>query len=237
MSTDSNDPGYALKTIGDKRYPIPNDGIERFMATVWSIAGMSGADKVPSILKKIEELNDAITEHLTGKAISAGNGDADSQKKRFLAVFKGRYLENTGHEYPNLITGKDSKIIKAVIDKLNANGFCVDTYLKWLFDDYALSNRAFNPAQMGWVCSNIVVAKFLSDNRGIVDHARLQMLVKEREETLRMRCRSIIAFKESIPVEEIELFKVKMKAFGSDQIEIAELERLAAEIEKKYNLV
>lgn len=229
----SEESQVVLKEIGDKKFPIPTNETERFMAMVWSIAGMSGVDRIPSVLKKIDELNDAVNEHLSGKSIASGRLDINSQRKRFIAIFKTKYLEYTGHEYPTTITGTDSKIIQSVVEKVLNNGYCVDTYLKWLFDEYAPANKGFNPAVMKMVCMSSTVAKFLIDNKGCVDHKRLQMMNAEREADLRIRCKEILHGSFNFEVEEVELFKANMKKYSEGRITMDELEKEIVEMEKK----
>jgi hypothetical protein len=231
---DSED--YSLRTIGDKRYPIPKDGVEQFMATVWGIAGMSGVIKIPSILKKIEELGDAVNDHITGRATGSNitGNDEQAHRKRFITIFKTRYINEYSHEYPNTFTGQDFRIIGTVIKKLHANGFGVDSYLKWIFDEHAANSKGFNPSSMKMVCCNETVCKFLQENKGCVDHNMLKMQFEERTRDLLMRAAAILRGDYLIPVEDLCLFKVECEKKKKGDITLDDIEKSIIAIEKKY---
>lgn len=92
--------------------------------------------------------------------------DEDSitmDKRRFVALFKKRYVELTKFKFEDKITPITQVNMANAINRLKSEGGKYEEFLDWFFDEYCSleENKKFMPPQLNYVCSHYVVNKYL----------------------------------------------------------------------------
>ena len=101
---------------------------------------------------------------------SDGAQDADddsitSEKRRFIALFKKKFLEYSGFSYNSPITPVNQCNIARLITDLKQEGGSYSEFLEWLFDDFLTveSNKSFwgDPPEINKICCAAMIRKYL----------------------------------------------------------------------------
>jgi hypothetical protein len=157
------------------RYPIPENMARAYMGTAWTMIKAFGIDKFPAAIHYFqlhceeiergifEQNNPAVTRH-----------KETGELRRYIAIFKARYLELSDSEYKNAISPVEGKMISQLCGNLQESGFTVDEYLKWIFEEFLPTADKFCPPQLKWTCCAFIVNKFMYVNKE---------LKKERKES------------------------------------------------------
>ena len=162
------------------RFPVPEELPERFMGIVYSMVEPFGIDKVPEVMHYVELLGQAIERHVFDSCHDVGSKRKSVEdRKRFIAVFKQRYLHATDREYDHPVTPVDAKLIGQVSDMIEEKGLNVEEFLQWTFEIFLEDNPKFNPPTIKLVCSRFIVDKFLYDNRDKAKQKREEEIVKK----------------------------------------------------------
>lgn len=169
-----------------ERFPIPDELIERFMGIIYSMVEPFGVDKIPEVMHYVELLGHAVDRHVFESMHASGSGKrVAADRRRFIAIFKARYLHHTDLEYSRPMTPADAKLIGQVIDLLEKKGFDAEEFLQWVFEVFLEENPKFNPPTVKFVCSQFVTEKFVYEHRA-------QMVQKKQEEAVKMEALAVI---------------------------------------------
>ena len=172
-----------MKRDNVDRHAVPEDRLERFMGLIYSLVEPFGIDQVPEVHHYVELLGQAIERHIVESKFSGSSQHRmTADRRKFIAIFKNRYVHTTDMEYGRAITGIDGKMIGQVVKILEEKNFEVDEYLTWLFDDFLAENPKFCPPTIKFACGNLVLEKFLYVHR--------EQIKQKREETLRRKMSS-----------------------------------------------
>lgn len=151
-----------------EKVPIPEDNVERFMTLLWSMVGPCGIDQFPDILHYVEMLSQSIDRYSFEKTHSMSpQKKVHEERKKFIRIFKQRYVMAYDLEYGHKLTGIEGKLINQANKQLKDSGFDCDEYLRWVFDDYLVENPKFAPANMKQMCSTFFLHKFIVEHRGL----------------------------------------------------------------------
>lgn len=125
-----------------------------------------------------------LDEALTRAIYDAKNGNnvkrpklKQNLKKKYVAIFKTRYLQWTDNEYYKTITAQDLAALTHLLDSLEEWQYTVDEYLSWFFDEFGPANEELmSPPSIGLTYSNFTKQKFYMEHKAEI---------KQREENMR----------------------------------------------------
>lgn len=122
--------------------------------------------RLPTYLKEvIESTIDAVSISKSTADIEIEVGGDDGRKnietKKFIAIYRKRYLEFTDFECEETFNGVAFVIIGGHVKKLIDAGSSVEEYLIWFFDDFLKENPKFCPPSSKTALSIWVYNKFL----------------------------------------------------------------------------
>jgi hypothetical protein len=182
-----------MKRDSVDRHAVPEDRLERFMGLVYSLVEPFGIEEVPEVYHYIELLGQAIERHIAESRFTGSpQGRLSVDRRKFISIFKNRYLSTTDLEYTRAITGIDGRLINQLNKALEDNGFEVDEYLTWLFDSFLSENPKFNPPSIKFACSNFAVEKFLYEHKDKIKQRREDKIRKKESMDLISRARILI---------------------------------------------
>lgn len=97
-----------------------------------------------------------------GEEIS-GTGSVNEEKKKFIAIFKSKFLEYADFEHTEDITNVTSHLIVKLNERLIKEGTNSQEYLNWFFDEWAREerNKKYMPPTMSFVCTSWIVDKYM----------------------------------------------------------------------------
>ena len=213
------------KTIKVKqRTPFPEEKVSGFAMTVNILAKQMGIDECKDIFHYVELLADACERYTFDQEHKVSpKKQLDKNKKRFIAVFKSRYLQFLDYEYDRAITGVDARMIQQVVIALEKDDFTVDELLEWAFDIFYTENPKFCPPNIKQACSAHMLQQFKYQNRD-------KMLKKHRQELQRKEGMALIGrgrtllreAKKAGREEERENIKNTISEFGKRGIMLGE---------------
>jgi len=182
-----------MKRDNVDRHAVPEDRLERFMGLIYSLVGPFGIDEIPEVYHYVELLGQAIERQIVeSKFAGSPQTRTAADRRKFIVIFKNRYLHHTDVEYSRSITGIDGKLINQLVKVLTDNGFDVDEYLTWLYDEFLRENPKFSPPSIKFSCSNFVMEKFLFENREKIKQRREDNLRKKESLDLISRARVLL---------------------------------------------
>lgn len=228
-----------MKRDNVERHAVPEDRLERFMGLVYSLVEPFGIDSVPEVFHYVELLGQAIERQIVESKFSgAPQNRSTADRRKFISIFKNRYLHLTDLEYGRAITGVDGRLINQLSKVMSENGFEVDEYLTWLFDEFLDENPKFCPPSIKFSCSNFVVEKFLFEHRDQIKQRKEANIRQKESLDLISRARVLIrtfASSEDVKKRIIEILTGYRD--GSIMIEkmrkeIEDLEKLAREAQE-----
>ena len=107
-----------------ERAPIPEDRAERFMVIILAMVRDFGIDEIPEVHRQVEQLQEAVERHVwESRHRVSPQRRVHNERKRFISIFRARYLQLTDLEYRRKITPVDSKVINQVNRTLREEGF------------------------------------------------------------------------------------------------------------------
>ena len=176
------------------RHAMPENRLERFMGMVYSLMEPFGVDQAPEVCHYVELLGRAIERAVVESKFSGGPAQnrMTVDRKKFLVIFKNRYVALTDLEYGRTITGVDGKMIGQVIGILLDKGFEIDEYLTWLFDDFLAENPKFCPPTVKFACGSLAIEKFLFLHRDQIKQKKEEQIRKKLSLDLISRARVLI---------------------------------------------
>jgi len=188
-----------------KRRPVPEDNAERFMLIVWSLVDAFGIDHIPNVHHYVELLGQSVERHIFESTYGGSKKKRmTTSQKRFIAVFKARYLEMTDLEYTKKMTHVDGKLVKQAIELLTESCFEPDDYLTWLFEHYLPDNPKFCPPTMRQICSSFFLHKFLYENKELSAEKRQEEVRRNEALDLVNRARVLMRTSEDDERKKIE---------------------------------
>ena len=152
--------------------------------------------------------------------MSQGRQTAD--RRKFIAIFKTRYLSQTDLEYCRTITGIDGRLINQLSKVLTENGFDVDEFLTWFFDVFLDENPKFQPPTIKLSCSSFVIEKFLFEHREQIKQRRDQAIRKKEALDVIGRARVLARTFENDPVNRKKVVDL-LKEYRDESIMIEKL--------------
>jgi len=210
-----------------ERHAVPEDRLERFMGLVYSLTEPFGINEIPEVWHYVELLGQAIERQIAeSKFIGNPAHRSTAERKKFIAIFQNRYLHLTDLEYNRGITGIDGKMINQLCKLLTDNGFEVDEFLAWLFDEYLRDNPKFCPPSIKFCCSNFIIDKFLYENKEQIKQRKAQTIRQKEILDLIGRARILIRV-----FEEDKISKEKVVKLLTDFKSVGIIETLRSEIE------
>jgi hypothetical protein len=182
-----------MKRDNVDRHAVPEDRLERFMGMIYALVEPFGIDEVPEVFHYVELLGQAIERQIVESKFAVNpQNKSTAERRKFISIFKNRYLHLTDLEYNRGITGVDGKMINQLTKILMDNGFEVDEFLAWLFDDYLKENPKFCPPAIKFCCSNFIVDKFLYEHKEQIKQRKEQNIRQKEALDLIGRARTLI---------------------------------------------
>jgi len=148
------------------RNPVPEEPLEQFLVIgniLMRTYGLSENKRVTPYWDNLQQAVEREIFEMTHKVPVKDKMAADL--KKYVAIFRQRYLQSTDLEYVRTFTPIDGKMVKQVSKALADDGFTVDEYLKWIFEEFLVENPKFNPPNIKWSCSGFVLDKFVYEHR------------------------------------------------------------------------
>jgi len=223
------------KDNASQRTPVSENPVSGFQTTVCILAHQLGIDKIPEVFHYVEILSDACDRHLFEECHKVSpKKKEDIDRKRFIAVFKSRYLQFTDYEYERTITGIDSKMMTQVINGLEQDGFTLDEYLAWAFDEFYVDNPKFCPPTIKQICSNFVIDRFRYLNRDRMKQKHRDELNRKEGMALIGRGRVLLRMAKKAGLEEKrENVKKTLSEYAERSIILGEFRRRIEAFERE----
>lgn len=212
------------------RCPVPIDPKDKFMTIVWSLIDVFNIEEVPDALDYIQLLSESIERfNFEKKYKITPQKKVHQDRKRFISIFKNRYLFSTDLEYSRAITPVESKLIHQTNKTLEDKNLDCDQYLEWIFNDFFVENPQFAPGTIKQVCSQAFLHKFIFLNKEKSEENRREEL-KEKEKTLLLnKARKLI--RDSEKNEVVEGVKSILREFKDGTLNILEFKKKLNELE------
>jgi hypothetical protein len=190
-----------MKRDNVERHAVPEDRLERFMGLVYSLVEPFGVEEVPEVYHYVELLGQAIERQIVeSKFVGVPQHRITADRRKFISIFKNRYLHMTDLEYSRAITGVDGRLVNQLSKILTDNGFEVDEFLTWLFGTFLVENPKFCPPTIKVSCSNFIIEKFLYEHR--------EQIKQRREDSVRQKA----------SLDLIARARVLIRDFSDDEI-------------------
>jgi hypothetical protein len=129
-----------------KRIPIPKPHVQQFHGMVVALSESLKISKIPEIQQYITLLGEACDRYVVEEdAIKTRKERVSSRNfRRFIAIWKERYLQEYDSEYGRLDDG-ELGTVKRIIKEIDQHKLTVDDYLKWLFEEFFPNNTKLHP--------------------------------------------------------------------------------------------
>lgn len=213
------------------RIAVPEDLSGLFMQQIWIAARLTGMDKIPAVCHHIQFIQDEINRHCFNNNHQVSSHDKDNaERRKFIAIFRNRYLESTDFEYPVTVTPIDGKLVAQTNKALNNKGFTCDEYLKWLFEVFLPENTKFLPITIKFSCCAFALTKFFFENKDLMKEKQEAETKKREALSLMTRGRQVI--RQSQNPETIEKVKNIIKNYADGRIVLDGMRKGIDECEK-----
>lgn len=185
-----------------------------------------------SILATLDALSIAGSLKSQELILSPSDDKKTIETRKFISIYKQKYLELTDFTCEEKFTGATFVIIGNVIQKFLENMSGAEEYLNWLFDDYFREpgNKNLLPPNLKLVLSNFVINKYLFIMKDT-------LLVRKRD-TSNSRQRLALM---KIAVEILELTQDEelgglLIKFGQNKISYAKAEKFMKDFVERNKL-
>jgi hypothetical protein len=202
------------------------------MMTVYSLVEPFGIDAIPEVYEYVELLGRAVERHLWEKhnAVSPQKR-VHNQRKRFIAIFKGRYHMLTDLEYTRRVTQVDAKVINQANRTLRDHGFTNEEFLKWVFEDFLMDNPKFCPPILKSVCSAFFIEKFLFEHKDLAkNRAQDELAMKDAHAVIG---RGRVLLRNGLEPDDDKKIREALKAYSEKRIILRDLRKVIEAIEGK----
>jgi hypothetical protein len=189
------------------------------MQIVGLVAKSLGVDKIPSASHYLTLCGEEVNRHIFNMTHQGSpHKKADIDRKKYIAIFRARYLEKSDYEYSRAITGVEGKMIEQLNNLLVERGFDTDEYLKWLFEVFAENpnNQKFMPVTIKFSCSAMCTDRFFYENKDMLKKKREDEVRKKK--TLDLINRSRVLIRESSKREDVEIVKIVLRDYRDGRI-------------------
>lgn len=205
--------------------------LEKFMEVIGALVEPFGVDDIPEVFHYVELLGQAIERQIAESRLAGIPANTTTKnRKKFITIFKNRYLHLTDLEYSRAITGVDCKLINQLSTLLEDNGFDVDEFLRWTFEVFLEENPKFCPPTIKLSCSNFIVDKFLFEHKDVIKKRKNDQLRKKEALDLISRARVLMRFfdgESSIKNKIVEM----LKSYRDGSIMIQEMRKEVESLE------
>ena len=214
-----------------ERIPIPEGKVARFLVIILSMVEEFGITEVPSVYHHIEELEKAVNYHLWEERHKVSpQRRVHNARKRFISIFKVRYLQLTDLEYNRRITPVDAKCINQTNRTLRDAGSDAETYLKWLFEEYLVENQKFCPPTIKQICSSFFVHKFIFEAKQRSADTVVDTQEKDAHDLIG---RGRVLLRSGLEKEDDKKLREKLKDYSEGRIILHELKKFIEALERQ----
>lgn len=205
------------------RHPVPENTCRAFMSTMWTLAKAFGVDKIPGACHYLQLAGEELDRHVFEQNNPAVTKHKDvSELRRYIAIFRGRYLDLADFEYTSTVTPIEGKMVSQLCATLQEKGFTVDEYLKWLFEEFLPVNDKFSPPQLRWTCCAFITTKFFYENK--------ELMKERKDKDVRAKLTADLINRARVCMrkhpEDVEKIKEILKKFWDGGIVIDEMRKL-----------
>lgn len=194
-----------------------NDPVKLFETLIISAAAATGMDRCSPVGHHIQlAIEEARRFKYNLTHPQSNDQRLEIEKRRFIAIFKNKYLELTDNEYCRVISDIEAKMIKQLNENLLEKNFSCDEFLQWLFDIFLPVEPKFSPPAIKFVCSHFVIDKFFFENKDVMKQKKEQVLRQKQVIDLINRARVLI--RTSSSKEEAEEIKNCIKKYRDEGI-------------------
>lgn len=213
------------------RSPVSENTFKAFIGILWTLVKSFGIDKCSEACHYLQLATDEIERYLFEEEnpVVTRHRD-DAERRKYITIFKTRFLELTDFEYDKAITPVEAKMINQLCISLREKGFTIDEYLGWMFEDFLPTAEKFCPPQLRWTCSDFIVSKFLYEHRERLKQKKEQELKSKISLDLINRARTCMR---QLGTEDLEKIKEILKRFISGGIMIDEMRKTVEFFEAK----
>jgi hypothetical protein len=223
------------KTGSNKKHPVPDNKMERFMALVYVLASDYGIEENEDVYHYVQLLGDAVS-----RQVFEQNHKVSPQKKvhldrkRFIAIFKTRYQQLLDLEYTKKFTPVEMKLVNQANKLLLKEGFTVDEFLAWFFEEFLVDNEKFSPPTVKSLCSQFILHSFLTANRELKEAKKKKELEKKMALDLIQRARGLMR----CSMEEKHEKKIgkALKEYGERRIMLIDFRKIVESLESIYGI-
>jgi hypothetical protein len=208
-----------------ERFSVPEDREEQFLLQVLLSAQMTGVAEDPEISHYIQLLREQVERKIFERTHKVSPmKKLNMEAKKYVAIFKQRYLQLTDLEYSRQVSPVDAKLMRQVTKALMEVGFEADEYLKWMFEEFLVENPKFCPPNIKWSGSGFVLDKFLYEHRAKMKEKKQAETRKREMLDLIERARTLMrCFVELGEKEKKEKVKALLKKHSDEGIMVTEL--------------
>lgn len=222
------------KDLLNKKYPVPANNSEKFMAMVYTMADAMCIEEIPEVFHYVELLGDSVARHVfESHHKMSPQKKVHSNRKRFIAIFKTRYQQLLDLEYTKKITPVEGKMINQSNKYMTKEGFSPDDFLQWVFEEFLVDNPKFRPPTIKSICSQFVQHTFLSENQAQRESKKRQDIDKKDGMDLIQRARGLRRF-EKIDKKDDEKLKEVLKEYSERRIMLSEFRKVVQGFESTY---
>ena len=215
-----------------ERFAVPELMPERFMGIVNSMVEAFGVDRIPDVMHHVELLGQAVERHMKESNSAEMPDRTNIERRRFVVIFKNRYLHHTDMEYTRPVTPVDGKLMGQTIGIMRDKGFDIEEFLKWVFEVFLEENPKFHPVTIKFVCSAFVIERFLFENKDLMKNRKEQMVVNADAEDVLGRARvQIRVMKDKGKKKELEKIVELLKNYRDGSIMLDGLREYVAGLE------
>jgi len=202
--------------MSTEKHPVPEDQTEHFMGIIWSLVEPFGIDKIPDVLDYVTLLSESIERHNFEKRYKKSpQQKGHDDRKKYIAIFKARYLEFTDLKYTRTLLPLEGRLIRQTNKTLEDAGFTAEEYLKWTFEEFFVENPKFAPGTIKQTCSEHFLHKFLTDKRDIRDERKKADVAQKEGHALLNKARQMIRASSDKNFKENVMNLVKQYSDGS----------------------
>jgi hypothetical protein len=221
------------KDGSNKKQPVSDNRMERFMAVVFVLAQEFSVDEFPEVYHYVQLLGDSVARHVFEQNHKMSpQKKVHADRKRFVAIFKTRYAQLLDLEYKKKFTPVEMKLINQVNKELLKNGFTCDEYLKWVFEDFLVENEKFSPPTIKSLGAQFILHNFLHANRELREAKKKQELDKKAAVDLIQRARGLL--RSDISEKDDKMIRETLEGYGERRIMLSELRKVVETLEATY---
>lgn len=217
-----------------QRTPFPENAVGGFAMTVNILAKQLGISEIREVYHYVELLSDACDRHVFEQEHQISpKKHMDKERRRFIQIFKSRYLQFTDYEYDRAITGVDGRMIQQIIKALEKDGFSTDEFLEWAFDVFYVENPKLCPPNIKQACSAHVLQTFKYQNREKLQKKHREELQRKEYMALIARGRKMLREAKRLGLEkERQAIKKCITDFGERRIILGEFRSQIEQFER-----